>query len=100
MTISRNLISLGLFDISPFSSVIDSMEKVTNVRVEPCESSRFIRPLRLRYTQDEREKVWDVVVCHASVYVLIYNTTRKKLVFVKQFRPAVYFSAARNEQVL
>ena len=75
------------------------MEDVQNVRVEACDKSRFIRPLRLRYEQDKKEKIWDVVVVHASVYVMVYNVTRKKLVFVKQFRPAVYFSAAKKEQV-
>lgn len=28
---------------------------------------------------------------HDSVAIIIYNTSRKKLIFVKQFRPGVYY---------
>ena len=55
--------------------------------------SPYIRPVRLIYNQDGREKSWDMIRVHDSVSIIIFNVSRKKLVFVKQFRPPVYFAA-------
>ena len=74
------------------------MEDLAGMKLAECTNSRFIRPLRLNYKHAGRDKVWDVVLCHSSVYVIIYNKTQKKLVFVKQFRPAVYFSHIRRDK--
>ncbi|XP_012285246.1 uridine diphosphate glucose pyrophosphatase-like isoform X2 [Orussus abietinus] len=55
-------------------------------------SSPWIRPVRMTFLQNGREKVWDLMRSHDSVSMVIFNTTRKKLVFVRQFRPASYVS--------
>ncbi|EFN84750.1 uridine diphosphate glucose pyrophosphatase [Harpegnathos saltator] len=54
------------------------------------QDSPWIRTVRVHYTQSGQRKQWDVIRAHDSVTMVIFNTTRKKLVFVRQFRPAVY----------
>lgn len=49
-----------------------------------------MKPFRLFYIQNGKEKNWDLLKVHDSVSIVIFNTSLKKLVFVKQFRPAVY----------
>ena len=39
------------------------------------------------FPQDGKKKVWDLVTQHESVSIIIYNTDKKVLVFVRQFRP-------------
>ncbi|GJQ85808.1 hypothetical protein Trydic_g20364 [Trypoxylus dichotomus] len=45
------------------------------------------------YTQNGKEKSWDLLAIHDSVSIIIYNVTRNVLVLVKQFRPAVYLGS-------
>ena len=76
------------------------MEDVSDVSTCELDTSAFVRPFRLKYTQDGRDKVWDCVYTHRAVSVVVYNTSRKKLVLVRQFRPSVYFNAVRSEKGL
>lgn len=75
-----------------------AMENITEMKVAPLTESRFVKPLRLHYKQDDIPKVWDIIQCHASVAVVLFNITNQSLVFVRQFRPPVYFSALRRAQ--
>ena len=76
------------------------MENVSDVSTCQLDSSAFVRPFRLKYKQDGRNKVWDCVFTHRAVLVIVYNISRRKLVLVKQFRPSVYFNAVRSEKGL
>ncbi|ESO96421.1 hypothetical protein LOTGIDRAFT_150029 [Lottia gigantea] len=66
------------------------MENIQDVSIETCTESKYLRPYRLRYKQNGREKIWDVMDTGDSVSILVYNPFRKVFIFVKQFRPAVY----------
>lgn len=68
------------------------MENVTNLSVTNLDKSRFIKPLRLNYTQNGIKKVWDMGTSHESVAIVIYNLSNKSFVLVKQLRPAVLFN--------
>ncbi|XP_076762302.1 uridine diphosphate glucose pyrophosphatase NUDT14 [Xylocopa sonorina] len=69
------------------------MLDVREMRVGECPSdSPWIRPVRIHYQQDGERKDWDVVRAHDGVSIIIYNTSRKKLVFVRQFRPAFFYT--------
>uniref|UniRef100_A0A1B0FCU4 Uridine diphosphate glucose pyrophosphatase NUDT14 n=1 Tax=Glossina morsitans morsitans TaxID=37546 RepID=A0A1B0FCU4_GLOMM len=73
------------------------MVKINKIWVGPMPAdSAYIKPFRLHYTQNGKEKSWDIVKVHDSVSTIIFNTTRNKLVFVKQFRPAVYHNIVRS----
>ncbi len=57
--------------------------------VEPLQNPRFLHPVRLRYEQDGTTKEWEAIEVHDSVAILLYHTTRKAFILVKQLRPAV-----------
>ena len=71
------------------------LQKMRVVPMPP--DSPYITPLRLNYIQDGREKSWDIIRTHDGVYIIIFNISRKKLIFVRQFRPALYFSATSEK---
>lgn len=62
------------------------------------QDSPWMRTVRLHYTQDGRSKEWDIIKIHDSVSIVVFNTSRKKLVFVRQFRPAVYYACLPEGQ--
>ena len=64
--------------------------RIEKFRVEPLESSRFVRPALVRYEQDGVEKSWEIIRAHDSVAILIYDRDLEAFVLVRQFRPAVY----------
>ncbi|KAG4067086.1 hypothetical protein HA402_000077 [Bradysia odoriphaga] len=73
------------------------MENVTNMWYGPLPAgSPYVKPLRLHYVRNGVEKFWDLVEVQDSVCIIIYNKTTNKLVFVKQFRPAVYYGVIKK----
>lgn len=64
------------------------MEDISSIWYGPLPAdSPYVKPFRLYYVQSGQEKSWDLLKVHDSVSIIIYNKTRNKLVFVKQFRP-------------
>lgn len=74
------------------------MDNITDVTVGPCENSRFVKPKRIHYKQNGVAKTWDAMKVHDGVAVLIFNSSSKKFVFVRQFRPAIYLASATIEE--
>ncbi|KAI8425418.1 hypothetical protein MSG28_007165 [Choristoneura fumiferana] len=68
------------------------MEDIKDVRLTPLPDSPYVKPLRFIYTQNGKEKNWDLLAVHDSVAIIIFNVTRRVLVLVKQFRPAMYYN--------
>ncbi|XP_078034992.1 uridine diphosphate glucose pyrophosphatase NUDT14 [Augochlora pura] len=69
------------------------MLNVRDMRIDDHPSnSPWIRPVRIYYQQDGEKKDWDAARVHDGVSILIFNTSRKKLVFVRQFRPAYFYT--------
>ncbi|KAF6268956.1 nudix hydrolase 14 [Rhinolophus ferrumequinum] len=66
------------------------MERIEGVAVGRCASSPYLRPLTLHYRQNGTQKSWDFMKTHDSVTILLFNSSQRSLVLVKQFRPAVY----------
>jgi len=60
---------------------IDSIEELKN--------PKFIKPMRINYTLKGKKKIWEAVISHDSVSILLYHTQRDSLIIVKQFRPPV-----------
>lgn len=68
--------------------LLPQMENISKIWYGPLPAdSPYVKPFRLYYIQNEQEKNWDLLKVHDSVSIVIYNKTRNKLVFVKQFRP-------------
>lgn len=75
------------------------MLNLCNVRVGKVpQDSPWLRSVRLHFTQDGRVKDWDVIRIHDSVCMVVFNTSRRKLVFVRQFRPAVYYASLPEKE--
>lgn len=55
--------------------------------------SKYVKPMRMKFTLNGRTREWDCLKAHDSVACIIYNKTKHKLVYVKQFRPAVYMAS-------
>lgn len=73
------------------------MDLIEDVNVEPLSTSHFVKPYRMHYKQNDIKKIWDLICVHESVSVIIFNTDKKKLILVRQFRPAVYYGCIRPE---
>lgn len=63
------------------------MEDLKDVYISPLPDSPYVKPFRFNYTQNGKEKTWDLLEVHDSVAIVVFNVTRKVMVFVKQFRP-------------
>ncbi|KAL3246873.1 hypothetical protein MRX96_057380 [Rhipicephalus microplus] len=64
------------------------MEKIDDVRVAELKNSAYIKPTRLLFKQNGKQRIWDLMKTHDSVSAVIYNKSRDVLLFVRQFRPA------------
>ncbi|XP_006616549.1 uridine diphosphate glucose pyrophosphatase NUDT14-like [Apis dorsata] len=74
-------------------SIKKKMLDVQELRIAKCPSnSPWIRPVRIYYKQNGEHKDWDVVKAHDGVNIIIFNVSRKKLVFVRQYRPAYFYT--------
>ena len=70
------------------------MDDISDVSVIPLTGSRYLKPMRLSYKQSGTARLWDLMRCHDSVAIVIFNTESRRFIFVQQFRPAVYMSKA------
>lgn len=65
-------------------------KQITNIRLCPCENSQYIKPKRMLFTENGKERSWDIIEAHDSVAALLYHTQKEAFIVVKQFRPAVF----------
>lgn len=77
---------------SSASGCSSTMESITDISFGPLPAdSPYVKPFRMYYTQNGVAKNWDLLKVHDSVTIIIFNRSTQRLVFVKQFRPAVYY---------
>ncbi|MDQ7045061.1 MAG: NUDIX hydrolase [Sulfurimonas sp.] len=60
---------------------MDKIDSITELK-----NPKFIKPIQINYTQAGKSKVWEAVIAHDSVSILLYHTQRKAFVLVKQLR--------------
>ena len=72
----------------------DKMKKleVKNLEIIDLKNPKFVKPIRINYRQNKKEKSWEAVKSHDSVSILLYHTQKECFVLVKQFRPPVYIN--------
>ncbi len=63
---------------------------ISNITTTVLNDPKFVKPLRINYTQNNINKTWEAVESHDSVSILLYHTTKNAFLLVKQFRPPVY----------
>ena len=71
-------------------SQINSIEKLKN--------PKFIKPIQINYTQNGTPRVWEAIISHDAVSILLYHTQKEAFVIVKQFRAPV-FNANKTDGV-
>ncbi|AII14774.1 nudix-type nucleoside diphosphatase [Campylobacter iguaniorum] len=70
---------------------------IKNLKIVPLEKSKFVKPFSILYTQDGKEKKWDCVEAHDSVSCVMYHKEFDSFLFVKQFRPSLWYYQKKND---
>ncbi|MFV0480493.1 MAG: NUDIX domain-containing protein [Campylobacteraceae bacterium] len=68
------------------------MRDIKILKITDCESSKFLQPKSIFYTQNGVEKRWDYIKSHDSASCILYHTQKDAFLLVKQFRPAVFIN--------
>ncbi len=68
----------------------DPFFEISDFAVTAADSSNFVQPVKLSYSQNGRARSWEAVRCHDGVSVLLYHTQQKAFLLVKQFRAPVH----------
>jgi len=63
------------------------MDKITEIQA--LTNPKYIKPIKINYRQNGEIKEWEAVISHNSVSTLLYHSSKKSFVLVKQLRPAV-----------
>jgi len=61
-----------------------------DITITPLQNPKFVKPICINYTQNNRKLSWEAVKSHDSVAILLYHKEKNSFVLVKQFRPPVY----------
>ncbi|CAH1106336.1 unnamed protein product [Psylliodes chrysocephalus] len=69
------------------------MDDISEVIFQPIERSRWMKLYTMQFVQNGRNRTWHIAARKDSVAIILYNKTRNVLLFVRQFRPAVYFAS-------
>lgn len=64
--------------------------------VTPLTQPRFVKPIKINYTQNGEQKEWEAVISHDSVAILLWHVTKQAFIIVKQFRPTVLNTHKEN----
>ncbi|PAF53537.1 NUDIX hydrolase [Helicobacter sp. 13S00482-2] len=73
---------------------VDSKVDFKSIHFEECINSDYIKPTRMKYIENGKKKVWDIIDSHDSVSIILYHQDFDSFLIVRQFRPAVY---AKNQ---
>lgn len=69
---------------------------ITDIEISEMPESNFIKPYSINFTQNGARRRWDCVKVHDSVSVLLYHEQKDAFLFVKQFRPAVWYNLQKE----
>jgi len=64
--------------------------------VTPLTKPRFVKPIKINYTQNGEQKEWEAVLSHDSVAILLWHVEKQSFIIVKQFRPTVLNTHKEN----
>eukprot|EP00795_Rhopilema_esculentum_P003442 gene3442-1818_t len=63
---------------------------ISDLEVVPCVDSKYVKTSRAKFKQNGNQRTWDYVNVHDAVAIMLFHTTRKAFILVRQFRPALY----------
>lgn len=61
-----------------------------SITLQKCQNAKYIEVYEMSYIENDKKKRWEIAKSNDSVSILIYNSDSKKLIIVRQFRPAVF----------
>ena len=70
---------------------MDKIDSVTELQ-----TTNFIKPIEINYTQNGTKKRWEAVLSHDSVAILLYHRDKDAFVLVKQLRVTVLNKNPKN----
>ncbi len=70
-------------------SFIKSSKMATIDSITKLENPKFIKPIKINYTQNSTKKEWEAVISHDSVSILLWHKNKEAFVVVKQLRAPV-----------
>ena len=50
---------------------------------------KYVQPIQINYTLKGQQKVWEAIISHDSVAILLWHKTKRAFVLVKQLRATV-----------
>eukprot|EP01083_Nonionella_stella_P078980 216461_1 len=62
----------------------------------PNGKSKFVSPKRMKFKQNGKDRIWDLVEAMSAVAALCYHVEKRSFLFVKQFRPPLYYNYLQN----
>lgn len=76
------------------------MNEFTSIdKISPIENPKFIKPMKIDYTYKGKKKVWEAVLSHDSVSIILYHKDKDAFVVVKQMRIPVLNSNKTNGEM-
>ena len=72
-------------------------KNISNIRFCACSDSKYIKPKRMLFCDNGKERSWDIIEAHDSVAALLYHKEKDAFVVVKQFRPAVFLKEGQRD---
>ena len=76
------------------------VNKFTTIdKISPLEDPSYIKPMKIDYTYKGKKKIWEAVLSHDSVSIILYNKDRDAFIIVKQMRIPVLNSNKTNGEM-
>lgn len=69
---------------------------ITELKILPFSASKYLKPFTMSFKQNGKERTWDCVKVFNCVSVFLYHKEKDSFLFVKQFRPAVWYSQEKS----
>lgn len=69
---------------------------IKNFKISDIDKSNFVKPFRLHFEMDGKDRAWDCVKVHDSVSILLFHKEKNALLLVKQFRPPVWYHQEKS----
>lgn len=57
--------------------------------IKALSNPKFVKPIEIHYTLNNIPRVWEAVISHDAVSILLYHTQKEAFIAVKQFRVPV-----------
>ena len=64
---------------------------IRDIKITELGESKYIRPFSIVFSQNGIRRKWDCIKAHDSVSILLYHKDKDAFLFVKQFRPSLWY---------